>query len=76
MLGQYSTHDQKQEYEVRSNLKNFTVEEEEEALYCVHFLVTEAARLCRSDPLLAGLGTGQEVCVLCTSKAVSSGEER
>ena len=29
LLGQYSQHDQKQEYEVRSNLKNFTGEKEE-----------------------------------------------
>ena len=76
LLGQYSTHDQKKEYEVRSNLKNFTVEEDR-ALYCVHFMVTSlSARMCTSDPLLAGLEVGQEVCVLCTSKAVSSGEER
>ena len=75
LLGQYSTHDQKKEYEVRSNLKNFTVEEDR-ALYCVHFLVTAAARLCRAEPLLGGLGAGGEVCVLCTSKAVRSGEER
>ena len=75
LLGQYSTHDQKEEYEVRSNLKNFTMEEDR-ALYCVHFLVTAAARMCRSEPLLSGLGSGEEVCVLCTSKAVRRGEER
>ena len=75
LLGQYSTHDQKKEYEVRSNLKNFTMEEDK-ALYCVHFLVTAAARMCRSEPLLSGLGSGEEVCVLCTSKAVRRGEER
>ena len=75
LLGQYSTHDQKQEYEVRSNLKNFTMEEDR-ALYCVHFLVTAAARMCRSEPLLSGLGSGEEVCVLCTSKAVRRGEKR
>ena len=75
LLGQYSTHDQKQEYEVRSNLKNFTVEEDR-ALYCVHFQLVHTAKMCSSSPSLAGLGEAGEVCVLCTSKAVNSGEER
>ena len=77
LLGEYSQHDQKQEYEVRSNLKNFTVEEDR-ALYCVHFQLVRTAKMCRSSPSLSGLvelGEGEEVCVLCTSKAVRSGEE-
>ena len=70
LLGQYSTHDQKAEYEVRSNLKNFTVEAEEQELYCLQYMVATASSICREMPDLTSLGAGQEVCALCTSRGV------
>ena len=70
LLGQYSTHDQKAEYEVRSNLKNFTVEAEEQELYCLQYKVATATSTCRDEPDLASLGSGNTVCALCTSRGV------
>ena len=70
LLGEYSQHDQKQEYEVRSNLKNFTVEAEEQELYCLQYMVASASSMCREMPELASLRAGQEVCALCTSRGV------
>lgn len=68
--GKFSSHRNKKEYEVRSNLKNFT-EEENADLYCVRYHVVQAARACLLGQVeWTGLQQGGEVCALCTSKAV------
>ena len=66
----HSQHTRSQGYEVRSNLKNFTVEAEEEELYCLQYKVATASSMCREMADLASLGPGQEVCALCTSRGV------
>ena len=76
LLAQYSDHDKTKGYEVRSNLKNFTVEEDK-SLYCVQFQLVSASRLCDTVAEVASVMTSDSVvCVLCTSKAVRRGEER
>ena len=50
--------------------------EEDRALYCVHFELVQTSRMCSSWPELTGLVEAEEVCVLCTSKAVRGEDER
>ena len=66
----HSQHTRSQGYEVRSNLKNFTVEAEEQELYCLQYKVATATSTCRDEPDLASLGSGNQVCALCTSRGV------
>ena len=78
LLAQYSNHDKHLGYEVRSNLKNFTVEQDT-SLYCIQFELAYTSRTCASIPELSSFaesGAGRRVCALCTSKAVRPGEER
>ena len=76
LLAQYSKHDQNLGYEVRSNLKNFTVEKDM-SLYCVQFEVLHHTKMCSTVSELAALTEPESVvCVLCTSQAVREGEER
>ena len=76
LLAQYSNHDKNLGYEVRSNLKNFTVEQDT-SLYCIQFELAYTSRACSSIPELRSLARpGAAVCALCTSKAVRAGEER
>ena len=76
LLAQYSNHDKNLGYEVRSNLKNFTVEQDT-SLYCIQFELAYTSRACSSIPELSALTRpGDAVCALCTSKAVRAGEER
>ena len=62
----HSQHSKEPGYEVRSNLRNFTVEPDEEELYCVEYTVASAAPGCGEEELRSG----GEVCVLCTSRGV------
>ena len=73
LLAQYSSHDQSGGYEVRSNLRNFTVERDT-SLYCVTFQLLYSSRTCAALPDLGALRPGARVCALCTSKAVRAGE--
>ena len=73
LLGKFSQHDVERGYEVRSNLKNFT-EEDNRELYCVKYEIMHAARLCKNEPELGSLRIGETVCGLCTSKAVQGNE--
>ena len=76
LLAQYSNHDKNLGYEVRSNLKNFTVEQDT-SLYCIQFELAYTSRACSSISELSALTRpGGAVCALCTSKAVRAGEER
>ena len=70
ICAKHSQHTRSQGYEVRSNLKNFTVEAEEQELYCLQYMVASASSMCREMPELASLRAGQEVCALCTSRGV------
>lgn len=71
--GKFSQHDVERGYEVRSNLKNFT-EEDNTELYCVKYEIMQASRQCKNDPELLALSRGETVCGLCTSKAVQGNE--
>jgi len=73
LLGKFSQHDVERGYEVRSNLKNFTKEDNRE-LYCVKFEIIQASKLCWNEPELVSLQRRQTVCGLCTSKAVQANE--
>ena len=77
LLAQYSNHDKNLGYEVRSNLKNFTVEQDT-SLYCIQFELAYTSRACSAIPELSALSSSSKgaVCALCTSKAVRPGEER
>ena len=66
----HSQHTRSQGYEVRSNLRNFTVEAEEQELYCLQYKVASATSLCSEMPDLAALAPGLKVCALCTSRGV------
>ena len=51
-------------------MRNFTVEEEEQELYCLQYKVASASSLCTEMPDLAALAPGSKVCALCTSRGV------
>ena len=71
----FSKHKAESGYEVRSNLKNFTQEDNME-LYCVRFEIMHASKLCDNVPDLVSLRRRETACGLCTSKAVQAGEQR
>ena len=53
-----------------ADLERLLVEAEEQELYCLQYMVATASSMCREMPDLASLGSGQEVCALCTSRGV------
>jgi hypothetical protein len=75
LLGKFSQHDVEIGYEFRSNLKNFTKEDNKE-LCCVKFEIMDASKLCTNEPELVSLRRWEIVCGLCTSKAVQTTEHQ
>jgi len=73
LLAKYSQHNVDKGYEVRSNLKNFTKEENRE-LYCVKFEVIHASKMCHNKPDMVSVRKHEMLCGLCTSKAVKEEE--